>query len=29
LEYTRPTDLKGRAGWLPGRVLELRATGQR
>jgi glucose/arabinose dehydrogenase len=28
LEYTRPTDLKGRAGWLPGRVLELRATAK-
>ena len=23
LEYTRPTDLRGRAGWLPGRILEL------
>ena len=23
LEYTRPTDLKSRAGWLPGRILEL------
>lgn len=23
LEYTRPTDLKGRAGWLPGRILKL------
>jgi hypothetical protein len=23
LEYTRPTDLRGKAGWLPGRVLEL------
>lgn len=23
LEYTRPTDLRGRVGWLPGRVLEL------
>jgi hypothetical protein len=27
LEYTRPTDFKGRLGWLPGRVLEL-APGQ-
>ena len=26
LEYTRPTDLKGGAGWLPGRVLELTVT---
>lgn len=26
LEYTRPTNLKGRVGWLPGRVLELTAT---
>lgn len=26
LEYTRPTDLKGGFGWLPGRILELRAT---
>jgi glucose/arabinose dehydrogenase len=25
LEYTRPTDLRGRVGWLPGRVLELTA----
>lgn len=25
LEYTRPTDLKGGLGWLPGRILELRA----
>ncbi|MBL9199118.1 MAG: c-type cytochrome [Opitutaceae bacterium] len=24
LEYTRPTDLRSRAGWLPGRVLELK-----
>lgn len=23
LEYTRPTDLRGKAGWLPGRILEL------
>lgn len=23
LEYTRPTELKGRTGWLPGRVLQL------
>ena len=23
LEYTRPTDFKGKVGWLPGRVLEL------
>ena len=23
LEYTRPTNLKGGAGWLPGRILEL------
>jgi hypothetical protein len=23
LEYTRPTDFKSKAGWLPGRVLEL------
>jgi len=23
LEYTRPTDLKSRAGWLPGRILQL------
>ncbi len=28
LEYTRPTDLKGRAGWLPGRVLELAVKGK-
>jgi mono/diheme cytochrome c family protein len=26
LEYTRPTNLKGGAGWLPGRVLELTVT---
>jgi glucose/arabinose dehydrogenase len=26
LEYTRPTDLRGRAGWLPGRILELSVT---
>lgn len=26
LEYTRPTDLKGGAGWLPGRILELAVT---
>lgn len=25
LEYTRPTTLKSRVGWLPGRILELRA----
>ena len=25
LEYTRPTQLKGGAGWLPGRILELTA----
>ncbi|MBI5691103.1 MAG: c-type cytochrome [Verrucomicrobia bacterium] len=25
LEYTRPTDLKSRAGWLPGRILVLEA----
>ena len=23
LEYTRPVDFKSKAGWLPGRVLEL------
>lgn len=23
LEYTRPTDFKGKIGWLPGRILEL------
>jgi glucose/arabinose dehydrogenase len=23
LEYTRPTNLKGGTGWLPGRILEL------
>jgi glucose/arabinose dehydrogenase len=28
LEYTRPTDLKGGLGWLPGRILELRAMGR-
>ena len=28
LEYTRPTNLKGGAGWLPGRVLELTVTGK-
>lgn len=28
LEYTRPTDLKGRAGWLPGRVLELKVKAK-
>ena len=28
LEYTRPTNLKDGAGWLPGRVLELTATGK-
>ncbi len=26
LEYTRPTTLKSRVGWLPGRILELKAT---
>jgi hypothetical protein len=26
LEYTRPTNLKGGAGWLPGRILELSVT---
>jgi glucose/arabinose dehydrogenase/mono/diheme cytochrome c family protein len=26
LEYTRPVDFKGGQGWLPGRILELRAT---
>ena len=26
LEYTRPTDFKGGQGWLPGRILELRAA---
>ncbi len=26
LEYTRPTDFKGQLGWLPGRILELRAV---
>ena len=26
LEYTRPTNLKGGAGWLPGRILELTVT---
>jgi glucose/arabinose dehydrogenase len=25
LEYTRPSNLKGGAGWLPGRILELTA----
>jgi glucose/arabinose dehydrogenase len=25
LEYTRPSTLKGGAGWLPGRILELSA----
>ncbi|MEY4939461.1 MAG: hypothetical protein RIQ93_1196, partial [Verrucomicrobiota bacterium] len=25
LEYTRPTDLKSGTGWLPGRILELKA----
>lgn len=28
LEYTRTTQLKGGAGWLPGRVLELSAKGK-
>lgn len=28
LEYTRPTSLKGGAGWLPGRVLELRLKAE-
>ncbi len=28
LEYTRPTKLKGGAGWLPGRVLELAVTAK-
>ena len=27
LEYTRPTDFKGQAGWLPGRILEVRPVG--
>ena len=26
LEYTRPTDFKGGQGWLPGRILELKAA---
>ena len=26
LEYTRPTDFKGRLGWLPGRIIELAAS---
>ncbi len=26
LEYTRPTKLKGGAGWLPGRILELKVA---
>lgn len=28
LEYTRPHTLKGGAGWLPGRILELRAKAK-
>ena len=28
LEYTRPHTLKGGAGWLPGRILELRVKGK-
>ena len=28
LEYTRPHTLKGGAGWLPGRILELRVKTQ-
>lgn len=28
LEYTRPTSLKNGAGWLPGRVLELKAISR-
>ncbi|HAV61028.1 MAG TPA: copper oxidase [Verrucomicrobiales bacterium] len=26
-EYTRPTDLKGGIGWLPGRIIELKPSG--
>ena len=26
-EYTRPTNFKGGAGWLPGRIIELKPTG--
>jgi mono/diheme cytochrome c family protein len=29
LEYTRPSQLRGGAGWLPGRVLELTATAKK
>jgi hypothetical protein len=28
MEYTRPSTLKGGAGWLPGRILELTVTGK-
>ena len=28
LEYTRPTDFKNSLGWLPGRVIELSASGK-
>jgi hypothetical protein len=28
LEYTRPTNFKDQAGWLPGRVIELAAKKQ-
>lgn len=28
LEYTRPTTLRSRVGWLPGRILELKVTGK-
>jgi hypothetical protein len=28
LEYTRPIDFKSKAGWLPGRVLELDPAGK-
>lgn len=28
LEYTRPTDFKSQAGWLPGRILEVRPINE-